>query len=230
MLCIGVLASKDGGQRPPMSTLPFQGRDRKITLPLGQFIQRQQAAARGAVVAGSKRKRRLDLDADVVGLDAGAVVRAMHDAAAGAHRFETGEALLDPIGRRDRLDGERGRRRFAGGDRDQRAQHGFVRLVAEMNRHLPLPAIVLESGAGSAFGVEAFAEIGRQPAGGRLVAGQAGDGGGHSLSLPGLTRQSMRPRRNGNLAVGPPNAATHHGCAGQARARLRLVKAPAMVM
>src|ERR1039458_10518172 len=96
MLCIGVLASKDGGQRPPMSTLPFQGRDRKITLPLGQFIQRQQAAARGAVVAGSKRKRRLDLDADVVGLDAGAVVRATHDAAAGAPPVERGGGLLAP--------------------------------------------------------------------------------------------------------------------------------------
>ena len=113
-------------------------------------------------------------------------MRAVHDEAAGAHRFEAGEALLDPIGRRDLLDGERGGRRLAGGERDLRAQIRLVRLVAEMDRHVPLAAVTLEGGAGGVVGAEDFAEIGRQPPGGRLVAGQAGDGGGrvHAQHLP----------------------------------------------
>ena len=140
------------------------------------------------MVAGAEGKRRLDLDADVVGLDVGAVMRAMHHEAAGAHRFEAGEALIDPIGRRDRLDGERGGRRLAGGDRDQRAQIRFVGPRAEMDRYLPLTAIALEGGAGSRFGIEAFAEINSQPPGGRLVAGQTGEGGGHGGNLQRLVK------------------------------------------
>ena len=58
--------------------------------PLRQIIERQQTAARGAVVAGAEGERRLDLDADVVGPDAGAVMRAVHDEAAGPHRLQAG--------------------------------------------------------------------------------------------------------------------------------------------
>ena len=37
---------------------------------LARVVERQQAAARGAVMAGAEGQRRLDLDADVVRLDA----------------------------------------------------------------------------------------------------------------------------------------------------------------
>ncbi len=159
---------------------------RRAPPPLGQIIERQQAAAGGAVMAGAEGQRGLDLDADVVGLDARAVMRAMHDEAAGAHRLQTGQAFLDPVGGRDRLDGERGRRRIAGRERDLRAQSGFVRRLAEMDRHLPLAAVALEGGADGVVGAEDLAEIAGEPAGGRLVAGEAGDGGGrvHAQHLP----------------------------------------------
>ncbi len=150
--------------------------------PLRQLVERQQTAAGGAVVAGAEGQRGLDLDADVVGLDARAVMRAVHDEAAGPHRLQTAKAFLDPVGGRDRLDGERGRRRIARRERDLRAQSRFVRRLTEMDRHLPLAAVALESGADGVVGAENLAEISGQPPGGRLVAGEAGDGGGASCA------------------------------------------------
>ncbi len=126
------------------------------------------------MVAGAEGKRRLDLDADIVGLDASAVVRAVHQETAGAHRPQAGQALGDPVGGGDFLEAERGGRLFAGGDRDQRAQHRLVRVRAEMHRHLPLTAVALEGGADGA--VQAFAQESREAPGGRLVADEAGDG------------------------------------------------------
>ena len=74
----------------------------------------------------------------------------------------------------------RGGNFFASRVRDQRAQGGFIGRFAEVDRHLPLPAVVLERGADGIVAVESFAEMCRQPPGGRLVAGQAGNGGGCS--------------------------------------------------
>ena len=50
------------------------------------MIEQQQAAARGAVMAGAERQRRLDLDAELVGQDSRAVMPAVHDEAPGADR------------------------------------------------------------------------------------------------------------------------------------------------
>ena len=71
---------------------------------LAQPVERQQTAARGAVMAGAEGERRLDLDADPVDRDAGAVVRAVDDETAGRDRLEPGEALAHPILRRDALE------------------------------------------------------------------------------------------------------------------------------
>ena len=59
-----------------------------------------------------------------------------------------------------------------------------------MDRQLPLPAVALEGGADRVVGVEAVAEGARQPAGGRLVAGEAGDGGGHGGHLQRLVKRA----------------------------------------
>ncbi len=77
-------------------------------------------------------------------------------------------------------------RLFARRQRDLRAQIGFIGLVAEMDRDLPLAIVTLEGGAGGVVGAEDLAEISRQPPSGRLVAGQAGDRGGriHAQHLP----------------------------------------------
>ena len=64
---------------------------------LQQSVQRQQAPARGAVMAGAEGERRLDLDADPVRRERRAVVRAVHREAAGRDRLQIGEARGDPV-------------------------------------------------------------------------------------------------------------------------------------
>jgi len=127
------------------------------------------------VVAGAKRKRRLDLDADGVGRDAGAVMGAMHDEASGAHRLEAGEALRHPIDLRHLLECERLCRGLVGSARDQCAHRGLIDICVKMDRDLPLPAIGLEGRAGGV--VERFAGQRGNHLGGRLIAVQTGDGG-----------------------------------------------------
>ena len=140
------------------------------------------------MVAGAERQRGLDLDADVVGLDAAAVVRAMHDKAAGAHRRQAGEALLDPVGCRYRREGKGSGSLFSSRVRELRAQGGFIGRIAEVDRHLPTPVFALERRADGIVAVENLAEMCRQPPGGRLVAGQAGNGGAHGRSVQRLVK------------------------------------------
>ena len=147
--------------------------------PLGQIVQRQQAAARGAVMAGAEGERGLDLDAQRVDRHRGAVMRAVHDEAAGAHRLEAGEALRHPVGLRQRLEGQRRRRVLARRHPHQRAHRRLVGRLAEIDRHLPAAAVALEGGAGGVVGIERFVQRAGQRARGFLVAGEAGDHGVH---------------------------------------------------
>ena len=55
---------------------------------------------------------------------------------------------------------------FAGRVRDLRAQGGFIGRLAEVDRHLPLPAVALEGGADGVVAVENLAEM-VPPAAGR---------------------------------------------------------------
>jgi hypothetical protein len=57
-------------------------------MALPDLVQRQQAAARGAVMTGPKGKRRLDFDPDPVRRDTGAVMRAMDGKAPGRDGLE----------------------------------------------------------------------------------------------------------------------------------------------
>src|SRR5471032_2883265 len=88
-------------------------------------------------MAGAECGRRLDLDADAMAGHAGAVVRAMHDEAAGLDRLQSGEAFLDPVARRNALDDYGARRFLVAGERDHLAQFGLHGLLAEMNVDLP---------------------------------------------------------------------------------------------
>ena len=63
---------------------------------LAQPVERQQAAARGAVMAGAEGQRRLDLDADAIERHAGAIMGAVHDEAPGRDRRQSGEAFAAP--------------------------------------------------------------------------------------------------------------------------------------
>ena len=74
---------------------------------LAKPIEREQAAARGAVMAGAEGQRRFDLDADAIDGNAGAVMGAVHDEAAGGDGSQSGEAFAHPILRRDALEAQR---------------------------------------------------------------------------------------------------------------------------
>ena len=84
----------------------LRGRSRALH-DRSESIERQQAAARGAVMAGAEGERRLDLDADPAWRDAGAIVRAVHDEAAGRDRLQAREALAHPILGGDALEAQR---------------------------------------------------------------------------------------------------------------------------
>ena len=117
-----------------------------------ECVEREQAAARGAVMAGAEGECRLDLNADLVRPHAGAMMRPVHDETAGLDRREAFEALAHPIRRRQRLEHQRIGRRRAGGGRDQSPHRRFVgsiggnaaratsaRPVARRRKRRPLP-------------------------------------------------------------------------------------------
>ena len=160
-----------------------------------QVIQRHQAAARRAVMAGAEGERRLDLDAEIVRMHARAVVRAVHEEAAGAHRLQAFEALAYPVGVADGLEAQRLRGLVAAGDADELAQPHLVSRALHVHGDLPLAAVVLEGGASGLFGVEAFGQEGRDATGGLLVGAQASRGGiGHGgRRWPLAARRAMAP-------------------------------------
>ncbi len=139
-------------------------------------------------MAGAEGERSLDLDGDGIAWDARALVRAMHDKTAGAHRRQVGQTLRHPVSVGDGLEAQRLCRRVAGDQRHLRAHRFLVGRIAKVNRQLPLPAVVLERRA-DRVGVQAFAQRGEQAAGGRLVAGQTGDNGGHGRYLQRLVKR-----------------------------------------
>ncbi len=145
---------------------------------LCEIGERLQAAARRAVVAGAEGERGLDLDADVVGAQFCAVMRAVNKKAADAHRLEIGEALRNPIRRRDRLDAQPPRRVLSCRERNQAAQACLIGRLSKMDGNLPTAGRILEGGADRIIAVEAFPEICRQPACGLFVAGESCDHGG----------------------------------------------------
>ena len=147
--------------------------------PLCQIVERQQTAARGAVVAGAEGERGFDLDADLVGLDAGAVVRAVHDEAAGAHRLSDRRGFPAT-----QSAGATGSMVSAAAAVSPAASATSARKPASSGRSRKWiatchwPPSSSKAAQAVVIGVEAFAEIGREPPGGRLVAGETGDGGG----------------------------------------------------
>ena len=132
------------------------------------------------MVAGPEGERGLDLDAEVVRMHACAVVRAVDEKAAGAHRLQSFQALTHPVGVAHGFEAQSLRGLTAGSHAHELAQSRFVGRSMHVHGDFPLAAIVLEGGTSGLFGVEALGQEGRDAAGGLLVGGQAGRGGiGH---------------------------------------------------
>ena len=86
---------------------------------------------------GAEGQRRLDLDADAVEGNTGAVVRAVHNEAAGADRLQPGEAFGHPILRHDLLEAQRPCCGLSRCCRGQRPHGCGVGRRPEMDRHTP---------------------------------------------------------------------------------------------
>src|SRR5512135_2005371 len=86
----------------PTPTLPLAGGGSDLFTPravhrLAQPIQRHEAAARGAMMAGAEGERGLDLDADPVRRHATAIMRTVHHETANRDRPQPEKAFRDPI-------------------------------------------------------------------------------------------------------------------------------------
>ena len=90
-------------------------------------------------MAGAEGERGFDLDADAVDRNAGAVVRAVHDKAAGRDRLQPGKAFATQSAAAMRLEAQRACRRGAAGHCRQRA-HACLRRPArpKIQRHAPV--------------------------------------------------------------------------------------------
>jgi hypothetical protein len=109
-------------------------------------------------MAGAEGERRLDLDAEVVRMHAAAVVRPVHQEAAGVHGLEACEALPHPVCLDDTLEPQRLCGLVAGGQPHQVTQPRLVGGALDVHRDLPLAAVALEGGASGRLGVETFGQ------------------------------------------------------------------------
>ena len=139
------------------------------------MIEQQQAAARGAVVAGAEGQRRLDFDAELVGRDPLAVMLAVDHEAPGRHGDEVFEAGLDPILGLDRVEGDALCNFPTSGIGHEFADQRLIGRLGKMHRDVPSAIRPFERGdRGLAF-KENFGQCIDDAFGGVLVTdGEAG--------------------------------------------------------
>ena len=141
-------------------------------------LEQQQAAARRAVMAGAEGERGFDLDGEVVRFDAGAIMRAVNEEAAGANRRKAGQGVGDPIALRRAAEHDPFDGLSAGCRRDEVAKRVLVRRKAEIGlddpvARAPMRRFVRKS-ARRGFGrFEAFDDQIDDGAGAALVADEA---------------------------------------------------------
>src|SRR5262245_37738711 len=166
--------------------------------PLRQIVKRQQAAACRTMMTGTEGEGGFNFDIDIVGVDHGATVGAMHDEATGADRLEFRKALRHPVDGGNRLDAERIRRGVSCRQLDEAAQCSLVRSAAEMDRHLPAAVMAFEGGTGRVLRIETVTEISGDTPRSRLIAAEAGNNGGrtHAMQVcPSHSRAQWLSRR-----------------------------------
>ena len=182
----------------------------------------EEAAERGAVVAGAEGERRLDLDRQVVRLDPAAVVRAVDQDAAGAHGLQPLEGGADPVLLVDRRED-----RLVGGvaeDRaDQLAHRLLVGFLGEVGLEVPGLAVLGLEGRDRGLGrVEHLADQVGHGAGralarietehvGRAVGRQAFEHARANSIRAARRHRPVTPLRQEGAAAGPPVAPARCG-------------------
>jgi hypothetical protein len=168
------------------------------------------------VVAGAEGERGLDLDGEVVDPQRCAVMRSVDEEAPGPHRPQPIERRLDPILRRDPLEG--GALRGRADDRAyERADRRLVRLRREIGLDQPAAVGALEGGDGGLGRIEDLAEeIGHAPRRG-LVGRKPHDVGRpvgvepfeHAAHVTACRRRGKRCRGPSRLSLGAGGSAAH---------------------
>ena len=126
---------------------------------LEQGVDRLETTSRRAVMTGPEGKGSLDLDAEIVRPQSGAVMRAMHQKTPGPDGLEPFEARGDPILRRERLEARAGARLPSAGDQaDKIARRGADREGRRNRPRRASPSGLLEGGDGGILGIEDLAE------------------------------------------------------------------------
>ena len=143
----------------------------RAAVPLRDAIEREQATAGTAVMAGAEGEPRLDLNSNTVDANAGAVMRPMHDEATGLDRLEAFEARAHPVGGCEHLEAQASRSGWPCDRRDERANGRFVRFVTEMQRERPA-FLLLRNRDGNGLSVAAFRKRVVEPSGGGRIGGE----------------------------------------------------------
>jgi hypothetical protein len=115
-------------------------------LPLGEAVERDEAAARGGVMGGAEGNASVDLKGESPGRHLAAVMAPMHQEAAGAYRPTQALGFRYPILRRKRLDPEGAKPRVACSGLDQLRQQMARGLASVVRRHLNPIVAALEQG------------------------------------------------------------------------------------
>ena len=113
---------------------------------LEQMVEQQQAAPRGAVMAGAESQCRLDFDAELVGRNAVAVVLAVDHEAAGGHRDQIFQGRLDPVLGFDDVENDAAGGLSPGGAGHEFAHQRLVGRIGKMRGDVPDPIRPLERG------------------------------------------------------------------------------------
>jgi hypothetical protein len=124
---------------------------------LEKTVEREQTAARRAVMAGAEGQRRLDFDAGTICADARAVVAAVHDETARRDRLQPREAVGDPIAFGNGFEGQRTRGRFARCRRYHLVHSCAVEWAPRIERDDPI-AVGLVNRARGVRGIEVFSK------------------------------------------------------------------------
>ena len=91
-MCASLASAMASTALPVPRSSALRGRSRRTTL-----LDHLEAARRRAVMAGAEGQPGLDLDGEVADAAAVAVVRAVHEEAAGAHRLQTFQRPRHPV-------------------------------------------------------------------------------------------------------------------------------------
>jgi len=144
---------------------------------LRDAVEREQATAGTAVMAGAEGEPRLDLNGNAVDPNAAAVMRPMHDEATGLDRLEAFEARAHPVDGCEHLKAQVSHGGWPCDRRDERADGGFVRSVTEMQRERPA-FLLLRNRDANGLSVEAFGKRVVEPSGGGRIGGEPRNDGG----------------------------------------------------